>query len=496
MSYRNNKGQFTEGIIPWNKGTKGLSVGGVVTQFKKGNLPHNTKYDGCIVQKKDKSGLTYKYIRTDLNKWEPLHRYNWEQANGPIPKNTILRSINGDTLNCDPSNWQLITRAEHLRLNNKNNTTNLIALDKQRAGVRLNNNNNNNQKITNMSILKQLSQAISSLIDQLDEQDLKLKAYELQLADLKNEIITLTSKAAVIKVYDYSPALKKEDVKPIIKEKDAYKIYEELYDKQKSSELKPYHNTCAICNHTFVTYNKRQIYCSPTCKKTGKLIKTKESLMRHKKITPPKKCSVCGKEFSGHSNQTVCSSVDCREVKKHRDRHQYYINIEKKNNSFEKKYCVICNAKYLPNRKDSATCSKECAAKYSSLGTQRRNLKVNPATPLVLEPLHNEIQNTVVKDIECASCGALFASKNNEKYCSPYCADHPFPRTPQQPQKNTTFTKPCQICGEFFDTSDINHTNCPSCHKLSLSQRKAKYKESQDRCEYKVFANDKPRQII
>jgi hypothetical protein len=33
--------------------------------------------------------------------------------NGPIPEGKILCCIDGDSLNCDPSNWELKTRAEH-----------------------------------------------------------------------------------------------------------------------------------------------------------------------------------------------------------------------------------------------------------------------------------------------------------------------------------------------------------------------------------------------
>jgi hypothetical protein len=33
--------QFKKGHIAWNKGKKGISIGGVATQFKKGDVPHN-----------------------------------------------------------------------------------------------------------------------------------------------------------------------------------------------------------------------------------------------------------------------------------------------------------------------------------------------------------------------------------------------------------------------------------------------------------------------
>jgi len=38
---RNESTQFKKGHTTWNKGKKGVSIGGVATQFKKGDVPHN-----------------------------------------------------------------------------------------------------------------------------------------------------------------------------------------------------------------------------------------------------------------------------------------------------------------------------------------------------------------------------------------------------------------------------------------------------------------------
>lgn len=44
------------------------------------------------------------------------HRWLWEKANGPIPKGMVLKSLDGNRLNTDPSNWILMTRAALARL--------------------------------------------------------------------------------------------------------------------------------------------------------------------------------------------------------------------------------------------------------------------------------------------------------------------------------------------------------------------------------------------
>jgi len=106
--------RFKKGFTPWNKGQKGLNIGGVETQFKKGHKPHNTKEDNFISPRRDKSGHIYLYIRITESKWIPLHRHIWEKVNGPIPQRMNLRFIDGNTLNCTLSNLTLISKRNNM----------------------------------------------------------------------------------------------------------------------------------------------------------------------------------------------------------------------------------------------------------------------------------------------------------------------------------------------------------------------------------------------
>jgi len=111
---RRKIGTFKKGIVPWNTGHKGVHYS-PATEFKKGNLPPNTKYDGCITIRnshKDRNDKPYKYIRLAKAKWQPYHQYVWEQHNGKIPKGKILWFINGDSLDVRIENLELITRQE------------------------------------------------------------------------------------------------------------------------------------------------------------------------------------------------------------------------------------------------------------------------------------------------------------------------------------------------------------------------------------------------
>ena len=112
--------RFEKGHTPANKGvsmSEELRDKVKGTWFKPEHLPANIKYDGYISTRIDSHGHPYQYIRIEKGKSVLLHRHNWEKVNGPIPADKILRARDNDSLNCDPDNWELIDRAEHLGKN-------------------------------------------------------------------------------------------------------------------------------------------------------------------------------------------------------------------------------------------------------------------------------------------------------------------------------------------------------------------------------------------
>lgn len=123
------KSAFKKGHVPINKGMKQrefMSEEAIArtksTRFQKGQLPHNAVgvKDGDITIRhnhKDRNEKPYKYIRLSLGKWYPLHQYNWEKANGKMPKGYCLWFRDADTMNCEINNLELITRAENMRRN-------------------------------------------------------------------------------------------------------------------------------------------------------------------------------------------------------------------------------------------------------------------------------------------------------------------------------------------------------------------------------------------
>lgn len=125
VAQRKKDSYIKKGNTPTNKGKKLTDYCSPeaierikVTQFKKGNLPFNTANgDGEIRDRIDKSGRAYKHIRVSLGKWVLYHRYVWEQVNGPIPKDHIIRFKDGNTMNCEIENLDLVSLKHNMDLN-------------------------------------------------------------------------------------------------------------------------------------------------------------------------------------------------------------------------------------------------------------------------------------------------------------------------------------------------------------------------------------------
>jgi len=115
---QHRKGQF-DGTRPvWNKGMKGLLIPGSEKGFfKKGNLPHNTKFDGASSVRLNNEGIPYRFVRVSLREWVHESVLVWEKTHGPIGKDMVVRHKNGNTLDNQIDNLELITRAENMERN-------------------------------------------------------------------------------------------------------------------------------------------------------------------------------------------------------------------------------------------------------------------------------------------------------------------------------------------------------------------------------------------
>lgn len=107
---------FVKGSTPANKGKKvSPEVYALMAKsmFRKGQSPHNTKYDGHERICKD----GYVLVRLHKGKYVHKHRLVWEQHNGAIPKGMLLRFKDGNKQNIHIDNLLLISKTDNMEIN-------------------------------------------------------------------------------------------------------------------------------------------------------------------------------------------------------------------------------------------------------------------------------------------------------------------------------------------------------------------------------------------
>jgi hypothetical protein len=107
--------QFKKGRASWNKGKKGLQMGGVETQFKKGQTPHNTKPIGF---RSLRDGYLVERIEVGF---EFVHKLLWKQHHGEIPPGMFVVFKDRNKQNICIENLEVIDRVEHIRRNHIQN---------------------------------------------------------------------------------------------------------------------------------------------------------------------------------------------------------------------------------------------------------------------------------------------------------------------------------------------------------------------------------------
>jgi hypothetical protein len=114
---RGKQTQFTKGQHAWNKGKKGLQLGGQETQFKKGTKPHNAVPVGA---ERINQGIRQRKISDTgytPRDWKAIHAIVWEQHNGAIPAAHVVIFKDGNRDNITIENLELVTRGELMRRN-------------------------------------------------------------------------------------------------------------------------------------------------------------------------------------------------------------------------------------------------------------------------------------------------------------------------------------------------------------------------------------------
>jgi hypothetical protein len=111
--------RFQKGSVPANKGLRrpGWATGRMrETQFKKGQRPPKWRPPGST--RIDTEGyVLVKVAETGLFQWRFLHQDVWRLHHGRQPKGMCVAFKDGNKLNCEYSNLELITQAENMLRN-------------------------------------------------------------------------------------------------------------------------------------------------------------------------------------------------------------------------------------------------------------------------------------------------------------------------------------------------------------------------------------------
>ncbi|RWO37298.1 MAG: HNH endonuclease [Mesorhizobium sp.] len=115
-------GCFEKGTTPFNKGKPHPARGRAAeTQFKKGSMAGAAaaKYKPIGTERFNKDGYLERKIHDGMplqSRWRLVHLIRWEEMNGPLPRGTALKCLDGNRRNTEPSNWRAVPRALLARL--------------------------------------------------------------------------------------------------------------------------------------------------------------------------------------------------------------------------------------------------------------------------------------------------------------------------------------------------------------------------------------------
>lgn len=101
-------GHFEQGQESWNKGKKGLQLGGEAGWFKPGLMPINHRPVGS-----ERVNI-YGYVEVKIaepNVWDLKHRVVWVKHNSPISQDDLVQFKDNNSLNCSIDNLFISTKA-------------------------------------------------------------------------------------------------------------------------------------------------------------------------------------------------------------------------------------------------------------------------------------------------------------------------------------------------------------------------------------------------
>lgn len=118
-------GCFEKGQAAHNKGKRGFRAPGSEQGWFKPGQRRGVAvklYKPIGTERMSKCGYLERKIHDGMplqSRWRAVHLIRWEEVNGPLPRGVVLKCLDGDRTNTDPSNWTAVPRALLPRLNGR-----------------------------------------------------------------------------------------------------------------------------------------------------------------------------------------------------------------------------------------------------------------------------------------------------------------------------------------------------------------------------------------
>lgn len=114
--------RFQKGGASWNKGMKGLQIGGIETRFKPGHRGGKALevYQPIGSERISKDGYLQRKVNNDMplhKRWRGVHIIVWEEVNGPLPKGNAICFKDGNKQNITIGNLELVSRGDLMKRN-------------------------------------------------------------------------------------------------------------------------------------------------------------------------------------------------------------------------------------------------------------------------------------------------------------------------------------------------------------------------------------------
>lgn len=108
--------RFKAGQKSWNKGMKGLQIGGTETQFKPGHKSLNARPVGST-RICSKDNYTLIKMREGHHPWQQLHRVIYLRMHGKLAKGHVVSFVDGNKHNISITNLSSLTKGQ-IAINN------------------------------------------------------------------------------------------------------------------------------------------------------------------------------------------------------------------------------------------------------------------------------------------------------------------------------------------------------------------------------------------